>query len=155
MNMKGLEFDTWQKINGSPRWRGPSVFIPTMKFLNISASGTKISSIRSNRATNTLVRENIYFQSHVSSEKQAIEMLKASALLLSNTCLGLILVFKECKTVPGHIYSEYNHARTSNTPKKGFSYQLILEWICPCWLHILPVACIQDPSQILAELPLD
>lgn len=156
MNVKGLEVDIWRKINGLPRWRDLSVFISTMKLPNISASGSNISSIRSSRATNTPVRENVNFRSHVSSEKQAIEMLKGAALLPSNTCLGLVLFFKECKTIPGHSYSEYNHPRSSNnTRKKGFSYQLILEWICPCWLHILPVACIQDPSQILAELPLD
>lgn len=94
------------------------MFISTMKLPNIIASGSNISSIRSSRATNTPVRENVNFRSHVSSEKQAIEMLKAAALLPSNTCLGLVLFFKECKTIPGHSYSEYNHPRISNTPEK-------------------------------------
>lgn len=151
MDVKDLEVDTWQKINGLPRQRGLSMFIPTMKLLNMSASGSSISSMRSNRATNSTSWGKYKFPKSCILRRACYWNAKSSRTISTECMFAFGFVFLQQVV----FFTEYDHLRISNTSNKGFSYQLILEWICPCWLHILPVACIQDPSQILAELPLD
>lgn len=155
MDVKDLEVATWQKINGLPRRRGLSMLIPTMKLLNICASGSSISSMRSNRATNSTSWGKYKFpKSHI-LRRACHWNAKSNRNITTKHVFSFGFVFlQNARQSQVAFFTEYDYLRI-NTSKKGFSYQLILEWICPCWLHILPVACIQDPSQILAELPLD
>lgn len=130
MNVKDLVANTWQKINSLPRWRGLSVFIPTMKLLNICASGSNISSITSNKArSNTSCRKHRLLKSRILKTAQHWNA-NSSSTWAPNMALG----FTARQTVAGSICSEYNHPRISNTQQKAFP----TSWF---WSEFVPVGC--------------
>lgn len=157
MDMKDLEVDTWQKVNGLPRWRGLIMLIPTMKLLNIWASESSISAMRSNRTTNSTSWGKYKFPKPYILRRAWHWNAKSNRIITTKNVFtfGFVRFLQNARQSQVAFFYRIWSSENQRYIKKGFSYQLILEWICPCWLHILPVACIQDPSRILAELPLD